>query len=154
MACSIEIVNKIKSFFDKNDWTYTFDEKKEEIRIGFNVSEKFKSIKIIIDLSYDDCYVVISPFPINVGTDRYEQVLRTANYINYKSKFGNYELSEKDGELRYRMTVDCEGIVPSDGMIERIILIPIIMTKKYGECFIDIIVGNKSFEEVKSVLEK
>ena len=81
-------------------------------------------------------------------------LLRLLNYINFTSKFGNFEMDEYDGEVRYRMSVDCEGQLPSSDMVKKSIFIPLKMIQDYGEKLIDIMMGYKTFDTIKEELSK
>lgn len=153
MSYNSQIYDTIKKFLDENDWKYRFDEEKGRILIGINLPGKVRNVRAIVDISYEDSYIVVCALPINAGEQCYAPILRLINYINFGAKFGNYEMDESDGEIRYRITVDCEGITPSDKMIEKSILIPAKMIKDYGEYMIDIIMGYKTFEGVIAELD-
>lgn len=154
MAYKFEIFDRIKTVIEDNNWKYKFDEKKEHIQLGFNIEGKVRNIRLLMDLSYDDSYMVVCAFPLNADEQYYGHILRLINSINYKVKYGNFELDENDGEIRYRMTVDCEGITPSKEMIEKSIIIPITMIKRYGEYLIEVMMGYKTFEEIRDELKK
>ena len=153
MDHKFEITNRIKFFLDENNWEYTFDDKKEILQLVFNIAGKVRSIKLIMDLSYDDSFIVMCTFPMNADKQSITPILRLINLINYNVKYGNFELDENDGEIRYRMTVDCEGITPSDEMIEKSIVLPAAMIRDYGEYLIEIIMGYKTFEEIRDVID-
>ena len=75
------------------------------------------------------------------------------NYINFGAKYGSFEMDEEDGEIQYRMTVDCEDITPSSAMIEKSIYIPASMMKNFGEHMVDIIMEYRTAEDVIKSLE-
>lgn len=142
----------VRDFLVQRELKFQADEKGKTIRFGMNIPGKVRNVKLLIDFSYDDCYIVICFLPNNAPEQSYPDTLRLINRINYGAKFGNFELDEEDGEIRYRMTVDCEGIAPSCEMIEKSIFIPISMLKNYGEHMIDIIMGYKTYEQIKAFL--
>ncbi|MBR2490386.1 MAG: YbjN domain-containing protein [Ruminiclostridium sp.] len=152
MAHSNEVVEKVKSVLDENEWKYQFNEETKHLRAKFNITGKIRNVQILMDLSYDDSVVVVCVFPINAEEKYYVDVLRLINFINYNSKYGNYELDEEDGEVRFRLTVDLEGIIPSTEMVEKCVIIPIHMMQKYGEDLIAVVMGYKKFEEVREKL--
>ena len=153
MKNNLQNFNAVKEFLDQHGFVYGADEAKETIRMGINIPGKLRNVKLHIDFAYEDCYIVVCFLPNNAPEQRYSDVLRLFNYINFGAKYGNFEMDEEDGEIRYRMTVDCEGITPSSKMIEKSIYIPASMLKKYGEYMIDIIMEYKTYEDVRKVLE-
>lgn len=151
---NISVCNLVQDFLNKNDLKYRYDEEENKIFVGFNISGKIRNVKILVDFNYDDCYVVICPLSINAAEESYPDLLRLLNYINFTSRFGNFEMDEYDGEVRYRMSVDCEGQLPSSGMVKKSIFIPLKMIQDYGEKLIDIMMGYKTFDTIKEELSK
>lgn len=154
MKNNLQNYNAVKAFLDDNDFKYGADEENGTIRLGINIPGKVRHVKLHIDFAYEDCYIVVCFLPNNVPEQRYSDILRLINYINFGAKFGSFEMDEEDGEIRYRMTVDCEGITPSSEMIEKSIYIPATMLKNFGEYMIDIIMEYKTYEDVRKSLEE
>ncbi len=154
MTYNLQNYNVVKTFLDQHDFKYKVDENEGTVLMGINIPGKIRNVKVHIDFAYEDCYIVVCSLPNNAPEQRYSEILRFINHINFGAKFGNFELDERDGEIRYRMTVDCEDIIPSDKMIEKSIYIPASMLKRFGEHMIDIIMEYKSYEDVVKYLEE
>ena len=146
--------NAVKTFLDQHDLKYRANEEEGTIRLGINIPGKVRNVKVYIDFAYEDCYIVVCFLPNNAPEQCYSEILRFINYINFGAKFGSFELDEEDGEIRFRMTVDCEDITPSSKMIEKSIFIPATMLKNYGEYMIDIIMEYKTYEDVRKSLDE
>lgn len=58
---------------------------------------------------------------------------------NYGLKNGNFELDMRDGEIRYKSFVDCEGLTPTTEMVRNSIHCPAAMFDRYGDGIVDII---------------
>ena len=67
---------------------------------------------------------------------------------------GNFELDTRDGEVRFKCFVDCEGITPSKDIVENSIHCPAAMFKRYGSVIVDIIFGNDTAKEAVEKFEK
>lgn len=154
MTYNLQNFNAVKAFLDQHDFNYGADEEKGTIRMGINIPGKVRNVKVHIDFAYEDCYIVVCFLPNNAPEESYSEILRFINYINFGAKFGSFELDEEDGEIRFRMTVDCEDITPSNKMIEKSIYIPATMLKHFGGHMIDIIMEYKTYEEVKKTIEE
>ena len=63
---------------------------------------------------------------------------------NYGLVNGNFELDMRDGEIRFKCFVDCEGITPTSEMVRNSIHCPAAMFKRYGAGIVDIIFGKSS----------
>lgn len=154
MTYNLQNYNAVKAFLDQHDFKYRGDEEEGTIRMGINIPGKVRNVNVHIDFSYEDCYIVICFLPNSAPEQSYSEILRFINYINFGARFGNFELDERNGEIRYRMTVDCEDITPSNKMIEKSIFIPATMLKKFGEYMVDIIMEYKTCEDVVKYLEE
>lgn len=148
-----EVISLVRSFFEERKWKYTYDESTRQLSAGFNISGKIRNVKMVIDLGYDDCFIVLCPVPINATEEAYPEILRLLNHINFNSKFGTFELDERDGEIRYRITVDCADQLPSSTSIKRSVILPLRVVPEYTEKMIDIIIGGKTFEAIKDALD-
>ena len=154
MTYNLQNYNAVKTFLDQHDLKYRANEEEGTIRLGINIPGKVRNVKVYIDFAYEDCYIVVCFLPNNAPEQCYSEILRFINYINFGAKFGSFELDEEDGEIRFRMTVDCEDITPSSKMIEKSIFIPATMLKNYGEYMIDIIMEYKTYEDVRKSLDE
>ena len=66
---------------------------------------------------------------------------------NYGLLNGNFELDIRDGEIRYKTYVDCEGNNPSIEIVRNSIYCPAAMMERYSAGIADIIFGNATAEE-------
>lgn len=73
---------------------------------------------------------------------------------NYGLKNGNFELDMRDGEIRYKSFVDCEGLTPTTEMVRNSIHCPAAMFDRYGDGIVDIIFGNSTAKEAVAKCEK
>ena len=147
------IRGRVEEYLRSQNFKYTLDEEEQRILCSFNLKGKVRNVRMAIALDYDDSYIVVCFFPMNAVEESYGAVTRLLNYINYQSKFGNYEMDERDGEIRYRMTVDCEGTTLSTEMIDKSIRIPLSMIRKYGESLLAVVMGYKTFDEAKKMID-
>ncbi len=154
MTYNLQNYNAVKAYLDEHEFKYRANDDEGSIRLGINIPGKVRNVKLHIDFAYEDCYIVVCFLPNNAPEQSYSEILRFINYINFGAKFGSFELDEEDGEIRFRMTVDCEGITPSNKMIEKSIYIPATMLKNYGGYMIDIIMEYKSYEDVRKSLKE
>ena len=146
MSYSRAIARCITDYLDADDWNYQLDEQKELIRMNLTLNNKMKKVSIIIDLR-DDKYLVFMSFPL--GADK-EDRLATAdllNRINYTLMFGCFEMDNRDGEVRFRLAVDCEDSLPSREIVKNSIMRPAATCQKYGNAIVQVVMGMASAEE-------
>lgn len=153
---STDIANAIKSYLKEDDWHYSFDEEKGLFEFGLSIRGKIKNISYIVDVR-DDEYIVYAIFPVCADEDDNKMMAAMAEFVcraNYGLKNGNFELDMRDGEVRFKCFVDCEGITPSKDMVQNSIHCPAVMFKRYGSGIVDIIFGNATAKETVEKCEK
>lgn len=153
---SKDIADAINRFLTEDDWHFLFDEQRGMFKFGLSLKSRMKSINYIIDVK-DDEYVVYAISPI--GADHMDENMMTsmADFIcraNYGLKNGNFELDMRDGEIRYKSYVDCEGITPTTDIVRNSILCPGAMFNQYGDGIVDIIFGGASAKDAIAKCEK
>ena len=73
--------------------------------------------------------------------ETFVETVRLLNRINWETLFGSFEMDESDGEVRYRLSVDCEDISLSESVIRNSIYITAQMANKYGNALAQVIMG-------------
>lgn len=72
---------------------------------------------------------------------------------NYGLKNGNFEFDMREGEIRFKCFVDCEGIAPTVEIIRNSIHCPAAMFEQYGDGIVGILFGNMSAKDAVSKCE-
>lgn len=152
---SKKIATLIQDFLDKDAWHYLFDSDRGVIRFNLGVSTILKNLKYHICV-YENKYLVYAYSPIGAKSDNPEQMKRMADYIcrtNYAVNNGNFELDMRDGEIRYKVFVDCDGdSVPSEDILRNSIYIPACMFERYGNGIANIIFASADpADEIKKI---
>lgn len=150
------IANVIKSYLKEDGWHFSFDEETGMFRFGLSLSSKIKKINYIVDVKEDE-YIVYAI--AHIGADKEDRGMMTtmAEFVcqaNYGLKNGNFELDMRDDEVRFKCFVDCEGIIPTNDMVQNSIHCPAIMFKRYGFGIVDIIFGSATANEAVEKREK
>jgi len=140
MSYSRAICNRIIEFLEKDDWKYRLDEEKEVIRSGLTLEGKMKRCDILFDLR-DDKYLLYFTYPICADKAEFAEVVRLINLINYDIMFGNFEMDERDGEVRFRYAVDCDACLPSLAVVEHSMYRTAFTVNKYADAFVHVMMG-------------
>lgn len=146
MSYSKEIASRITRFLDNDDWRYSLNEEKEIITMNLTLSNKMKKVEIMIDLR-DDKFFVYMTYPLGAEKAERPEVVDLINRINYNLMFGCFEMDNRDGEIRFRMPVDCDNCMPSQEVIKHAIYRSAATCKKYGDAFAQVIMGFGTGEE-------
>ena len=142
---SQDIADEIRGFLLDDDWKFDFDEEKGVFRFGVNIDGKMKHVNYFVPVR-DDSYTVyaISPVSLQVMNAITEFICRA----NYGLRNGNFEVDMRDGEIRYKVFVDCDGgQIPTRDIIRGSIIIPAMMFERYSPGILAVIFAGKSAAE-------
>ncbi len=120
MKDNATLMGRLKAFLDSDDWNYNEDVERgalfsgvrldsADFRVVFGVKE---DLEIII-------FYVVSPQYVPEP-----QRVRAAEYLtraNYGLNVGNFEMDFNDGEVRYKTSVDVEGVEWGDKCLQNLI---------------------------------
>ncbi len=153
-----DIIDAVRNNLDDDEWNYDFEEDRKPypiLRTGCRIDGKLKSIDEVID--FRETYFLVYTFcPINADPDNIGEISKFLHLANYGLVVGNFELNPQDGEIRYKIFVDCDGLesIPTD-VIGRAIHIPFSMFARYGDSIAALAMGFSDAEtEYKKVLSK
>lgn len=153
---SKNIASLVNAFLTEDDWHFSFDEQRGLFKFVVGMKGKLKKLNYIVDVKQNE-FVVYAISPIGADADDECTMSRMADFVcraNYGLKNGNFELDMRDGEIRYKCFVDCDGINPSTEMIKTSIYCPAAMFEKYGEGIVGIIMNDDTAKEAISKCEK
>jgi hypothetical protein len=151
MSYSTQIANTVRKFLTADDWNFSFDDEKGIFTFNLTVKTKMKKISYRV-LINDNGYSVYAASPLGADDCLHEM----AEFIcraNYGLRNGNFELDFRDGEVRYKCYVNCDGQMPSTEIVKDSIYVPYFMMKRYGDGIISVIFGNQTAEEAVRTCE-
>ncbi|MBR2784175.1 MAG: YbjN domain-containing protein [Firmicutes bacterium] len=147
---SPELAKTVKNYLDMNDWHYSFDEGKGIYKCGVNLKGKVSECKLFIDIK-DKAILNYAVINMRADESSRQKVAEFITRANYGLTFGNFEMDFEDGEIRYKMTVDCENQVPGYDVLDRMVVMPPLMFQRYGDGLLAVMFG---FSEPKEAVEK
>ncbi|MBQ9082963.1 MAG: hypothetical protein IJY28_05625 [Clostridia bacterium] len=153
---SQDIAHAINTFLKEDGWKYSFNEQNGQFQFSLVLKSKLKKIHYRIDVSDDD-YTVYGVSPIGVDANDAAMMATMAEFVcraNYGLQNGNFELDVRDGEIRFKSYVDCDGQIPAQAVIQNSIYCPAEMFKVYGEGVVGIIFGDMTAKEAVEKCEK
>lgn len=153
---SNELANVVKKFLSEDDWNYSFDEDKGLFEFGLKIKTKLQKIDYFIDVKEDEL-LVYGIAPIGAECDDAEMMAQMAEFLcraNYGLKNGSFEFDFRDGEIRYKSFVDCDGVFPSTEVVKNSIYCIDAMYKRYAQGIVDIIFAGCSAKDAIAKCEK
>ena len=135
------IVEAIGDFLDDDDWKYEYQGEKNLFKMGVSLRCRLQSTRLYIDVK-EDAYLVYAISPISGVEDTTTELMRYITRANYALINGNFELDVRDGEVRYKSYVNCDGLSElPDAIIRDSIYVPCAMMNKYGDGIAAIAMG-------------
>ena len=127
------IYEKVKAFLDADEWHYSFREE-GIFEMGLKMESAISSIRIIIIVE-NDCFQVRSILPVGVDVrdeNKLVQLLMFVTKVNYQSKIGSFIVDINDGEIAYKVHVDCDGIDDiGNEIVKKSVMCSVYMFKRY-----------------------
>ena len=144
------LARKIDQFLTDDDWKYTFDEDIGLFRFTFSINSKLKQLLYDIKVN-DDEYMVYANCSVGPEKDDKELMTKLAEFFcraNYGLRIGCFEMDMNDGEIRYKVCVDCDGdSEPTEEIIKNSIIVPAYMFDRYGNGMLEVIFAGKDPEQ-------
>ncbi|MCL2662005.1 MAG: YbjN domain-containing protein [Oscillospiraceae bacterium] len=147
MAAANEIYGWYKDFFDRNELNYDEDAESNNIKIVMPLDGKLQKTNMMVRCL--DSFVSVKAYaPLNADEGVRHNVAEYLARANYGMAFGNFELDVRDGEVSFKLTLDCEDRSSlSDDLIGKTFVLPQNMLEKYGDGLLAVMFGMKSPEE-------
>ena len=162
MAVSIEqAIFALRNLLEENGFRYNFDENRNAISLNFSLDKsKLASVRILIRVvpsqtDPDNCFRITSFGVIGIKADE-DSIAEMAEFLhraNYGMIFGCFELDYDDGEIRFRISLNCNDGLPGPSVLEDLWDLPAMMAERYGNGIIAVSMGMLSAEEAIKRIE-
>lgn len=130
MPSTSPIFDAVVRFFQEDDWHFEQLSGEPILRLGFRG-----------DNGSWDCYahareaqhqfVFYSILDVNVPPNRRQAMAEFLTRANYGLVIGNFEMDFKDGEVRYKTSIDVEGDHLTSALIKQMVYINVLMMNRY-----------------------
>lgn len=107
--------------------------------------------QVRVDLEQFIFYVVM---PVRAPAQMRAAVAEYITRANYGLRIGNFELDFDDGEVRYKSSLDFEGVELTPGLIRNTIYPAVQTMDRYLPGVLSVIFGGKSAEEAIAAIEE
>ena len=143
------LIDAVKTFFEEDDWRYTFHEEDDCFTGGISLGDdcKINSVRFFVAVNDDriTCYHVCN---INAQKSNSSAVGEFLHRANYGLNRGNFEMDYNDGEIRYKHRISLSD-VQNDAFdaMRSLMLIGANMFQTYGDGLLAVAFGFKTPEE-------
>ncbi len=146
-----DMIQAMNSFLDDAEIRYEYDAANDTIRFGTKIDGKLSSVRYRIHFNEED-YVVCVFCPMNASEGVRTEMARYLTMANYGLRSGNFEMDFRDGEIRYKVYVDCHGLYDlPEAIVSRSIFVPLHMMERYGDGIAALLMG---FSTAEAEIEK
>ena len=146
------IVDALRDWLDDDDWRYEYDAEHHLIKCGVALRNKLRSARLFIPVREDESFSVIAVSPINGDPANLGELLKYLTMANYGLANGNFEVDVRDGEIHYKIYVNCRGLdtLPKD-IIGSSVYISYSMMERYGNGIAALAMG---FSDAETEIKK
>ena len=160
---SAEVATSVRNYLENDKWNFSFDEVKGVFRFDLKVGGRINKITYTILIGNNN-FIVYTTLPIAVNVNDTEMLNRMMEFeikVNHNDlNNGHFELDMEDGEIGYKIFVDCtDGNIPSEEIIKKSIYCPATVFERYTEGILSIIFYDSTADEaieksIKSIADK
>lgn len=124
------ILNTVEQFLVADDWPHSRLEGTAVYKTGFE-GKNGQFTCYAQERVDQDQFIFYSIFPVRATENRVHSVAEFINRANYGMIIGNFELDYKDGEIRYKTSVDVEEIEEIEPLIRHMIYANVLTMDRY-----------------------
>jgi hypothetical protein len=144
---SMTMFERFKEYLKAVELTYSIVE--NETIITFRYTSK-GNYQCIIDIDeHDQIILVYTILGSIIALDKRNRVSQLLTKINYGLRIGNFEMDYDDGQIRYKTSIDYDGVKEfDDSFIANLILISLTTTDKYFQAIEEGLHTRKTIEKI------
>ena len=152
MKKTSRIYKSVEAFFIKNKWQFSIDEKSNDMHMEFQgIHAKW----ICSAHSYEDRnqFVFYSNIPVQVPKEKRMLLSEFLNRANYRQVIGNWEIDLDRGLIRFKTSIDIEGVEFQEKLINYVIMPNVVAADKYLPGIVSVLDGQQSPKEAISFID-
>ncbi|HLN64854.1 MAG TPA: YbjN domain-containing protein [Symbiobacteriaceae bacterium] len=140
------IFDTMEEFFQTEGWNYEKMENMPILRMGMN-GKNGKWVGYAQAREEQDQFVYYSVCPVNVPEDKKSAMAECITRINYGLVIGNWEMDYRDGEVRYKTSLDVEGDNISSALVRNMVFLNLQMMDRCLPALMGVMYGNLTPEQ-------
>ncbi len=135
------IFDVMVEFFEGTHWNFQRHDGKSHLSMNVSgINGKWQCIAQAREAQ--EQFIFYSMLPINVPSDRRQKIAELLTRANYGIVIGNFEMDFRDGEVRYKTSIDVEGAELTRALMHRLVganlmtfdrYLPAIMSALYSD---------------------
>ncbi|MDR0531049.1 MAG: YbjN domain-containing protein [Oscillospiraceae bacterium] len=135
------LAEQVDAYLKSQNWNYDYNEEDHMFRFGMSLENRMNSCRMVI-LVGEDLFTSYAVCPLSADAESMPRICDYLTRANYGLKIGNFELDQRDGEIRYKSSLFCGGDIPALNVVERVVDMPFRMMEHYGGGLLNVLFGN------------
>ncbi len=150
---SLQAFETLGQFLEADDWYPSRLEDRYIYRVGFSGQNGQVACyaQIRVDLEQFMFYVLA---PVKAPEEARQAVAEFITRANYGMRIGNFEMDFSDGEVRYKSSLDFEGMTLTPALIKQAIYPAVQTMDRYLSGLMKVIYGSKPPAEAITEIER
>lgn len=147
-----KITKALIAYFNEQKLKFEYMPEKKIISSSFSIRNKVGMVNELIVVR-NDGYTVYAGIDLHADEATRAAMAEYLTRANYGLRIGNFELDYADGEIRYKVHMECGETIPDEACIEKSIFVPLAMIERYGNGIGEILFGSITPEEAVRMAE-
>jgi hypothetical protein len=147
-----QIFDIMEDFFRRQGWNYEKMENMPILRMGMN-GKNDKWVSYAQAREEQEQFVYYSVSPKNAPEEKRAAVAEFLTRVNYGLVIGNWEMDYRDGEIRYKTSIDVEGDGLSVPLVQNMVFLNLQMMDRCLPALMGVMYGHLSPEEAAAQIE-
>ena len=145
------LFESVVQYFTKEEWYFLKLDSRPTLQMNFNGSNG-KWICYANVNEEKGFFSFYSVCPVNVPEDHRAVVAEFITRANYGLLIGNFEMDYRDGEVRYKTSIDVDNTEINDSLLENLVNVNLLMMDRYLPGILQCVYGQISAEvAIKSI---
>lgn len=140
-----DIFDTMVEFFQREEWTYDQVSDQPILRLGMN-GKNGKWVGYAQAREEQDQFVFYSVLPVTAPEQMRATMAELLTRLNYGLVIGNWEMDFRDGEVRYKTSVDVEGDRLSTNLVRNLVFLNLQMMDRSLPSIMGVMYGGLSVE--------
>lgn len=146
------IFDTMVEFFSEQEWNYERMPDAPILRMGMN-GKNGKWVSYAQAREEQEQFVYYSVCPMSVPEDKRMAMAELMARMNYGLVIGNWEMDMRDGELRYKTSIDVEGDRMSTALMRNMVFLNLQMMDRCLPSLMGVMFGGMTPEQAALQLE-
>jgi hypothetical protein len=145
---------RIKKTLEDRHWVFQFDKEKNVFHMGMSLThaKKVENCVLLVAM-YDNAFSVFALLKKNCSEERRAAAAEFIARVNYRMRFGSFEMDYNDGEVRFKGHTIVGDSAPEMKLINDNLMIVLAMVERYGNPLYEVMFEEKDPEEALEHIE-